>query len=232
MAFNQQNQFNDQRINFQYTYEISPIVLRGGIAAGLVDSMMSILQLTEGNSAVVYPNVDDYFANFKVISGGTLQDWTTAEYPFASMVMAANAVIQNPLKVSMLMICPVRAREDYKNSFTDKEGKMRALKASLNDHISSGGTFDVYTPSFVYGDCLLTSLRDVSVTSDKQVQYMWQWDFVQPLITQSQATQVYNNLYAKLAAGTPVKDPVENSGVNNVTDVPPVEDSWSDGQTG
>lgn len=185
---------------------------------------MSILQLTEGDPMVVYPHIDQYFAHFKVVSGGTLQEWTTAEYPFASMVMAANAVIQQPLKVSLMMLCPAKATTEtnqYQNNLLDRASKMSSMKAQLETHIASGGTFGVNTPSYYYNNCLLTSLVDASVQSEKQVQYMWQWNFTQPLITQSQASQVYNNLYNKMAQQVPIQEPVDNSGVNVVTDLPP-----------
>ena len=203
---------------------LAPICLIGGIAENLPNKAMSILQLTEGDENVVYPRNDSYFAHFKVVSGGTLQEWSPAEYPFASMVMAANAVIQQPLKVSLMMICPAKAGtndDGYRNNLVDRATKISNLKFQLDNHIASGGTFGVNTPSYYYNNCLLTSLVDMSVQSDKQVQYMWQWNFVQPLITQSQASQVYNDLYNKMAQGVPVQDPVENSGLNNVTDLPP-----------
>ena len=110
---------------------------------------MSILQLTEGDPMVVYPHIDQYFAHFKVVSGGTLQEWTTAEYPFASMVMAANAVIQQPLKVSLMMLCPAKATTEtnqYQNNLLDRASKMSSMKAQLETHIASGGTFGVNTP--------------------------------------------------------------------------------------
>lgn len=211
--------------HFQRSYEIAPIWLEGGLAQNLPNKIMSILQLTEGNSRVTYPNVNDYFAHFKVMSGGDLQSWGVADYPFASLAMAANAVLSTPLKISMMMYCPAQASpqsNNYKNSYVEKISTLTTLKFSLDDHIASGGTFIVNTPSFVYANAILTSLRDISVTSDKQVQYMWQWDFICPLITQSQTEAVYNNLYEKMSQGLPVESvggEIPQSGISSQTNL-------------
>jgi hypothetical protein len=208
---------------FQRNYEISPIILQGGIATGLPDGAMSILTLTEGSDNYVAPSVNDYFAHFRVLSGGTLEDWGIAEYPFASMIMASNAVIQNPLHINLIMICP--AQTNGENNYYQKKAKLTGLKLQLDSHISQGGYFTVNTPAYTYNDCLLVSLRDVSSTADKQVQLIYQWDFVQPLITQSAATEAYNNLYNRFAKQLPTANPIANSGlpvvVNNPTNTQP-----------
>ena len=210
---------------FQRSYEIAPIWLEGGIAQNLPNKIMSILKLTEGDDRATYPDANDYFAHFKVLSGGTLQEWMVADYPFASMAMAANAVVQNPLKISMMMVCPAQASpqsNNYRNSYIAKSATLTTLKFSIDDHIAGGGTFVVNTPSFVYTNAILTSLKDISITSDKQVQYMWQWDFICPLITQSQTESVYNSLYEKMSQGLPVQSvdgEVPQSGVSSQTNI-------------
>lgn len=73
----------------------------------------------------------------------------------------------------------------------------------IETHILSGGSFTVITPAFTYTNCLLTSIRDITSPNDKQVQYMFQWDFVQPLITASGAQQVLGNLMNKFENGLP-----------------------------
>ena len=198
-----------QEANFRRTYEIAPIILVGGLAQNLPNGMMTILSLTEG-SEIYYSNPNQYFAHFKPMSGSTLEDWGIAEYPFASMSMAANAVVQNPLSISLQMICPAQNSGGYplKNSIVSQ------IKAALDVHILNGGTFTVATPAYTYINCLLKSLRDVSGSESKQVQLSYQWDFVQPLITEAAATSTYNNLYTKLANGLPVTAPVQNYGVS------------------
>jgi hypothetical protein len=48
---------------------------------------------------------------------------------------------------------------------------------------------------------LLTGIRDITPVGDKQVQYMFQWDFVQPLITTSQSQSVLGGLMNKVSNG-------------------------------
>lgn len=201
--------------NFQRYYEIAPITLVNGIAANVAYGTMTVLSLTEGTEESL-ANSNDYFAHFKVMPGSTLQEWGIAQYPFASMIMAANAVIQNPLKVSLLMLCP--AQSSYPSlSYANKQSRITLLKTQLDQHISLGGSFTVATPAYTYNNCLLTSLRDVSSGGDKQVQMAYQWDFVQPLLTQEAATISYNALYNKLSGQLPTTNPVTNNGVDNVT---------------
>jgi len=203
--------------SFQKLYEIAPIMLVGGIASGLPDSMMNILQLTEGDQNANYDDPNQYFAHYKVLSGSSLQDWGIAEYPFASMIMAANAVIKNPLKVSLLMACPAQTK--VPTNLIQRQATINRLKSSLDDHISQGGYFIVSTPGFTYSNCLLTALHDITNPTEKQVQFLYQWDFVQPLITQSQAQITLNALYNKLDKGLPTQD-LNNSGLSNVVNNP------------
>lgn len=194
---------------FIRSYQIAPIILVGGIAAGLDNGQMTVLTLTEGSDTVNLPSESDYFANFKVIPGGTLVDFSPAEYPFASMSMAANAVLQNVLRISVEMICPAR---NEGNTYAGLQATLTRLQQQLTAHILAGGTFTVGTPGYIYSNCLLLALRDTTNAGDKKVQQKFQWDFVQPLITQQAATQTFAGLYAKIAGGLPVPNPPMNSG--------------------
>ena len=187
-----------QEANFSYSYEVTPIVLNNGIAANYPNNLLPIVQLTEQLSNS-FSNTGKYFAEYRVMSGGTLEEWQIAEYPFASLTMAANAVIQNPLRISLIMIAPAQNNGGYplKNSI------FTALKSQIDTHILTGGTFTVLTPAYTYTNCLLTNIIDVSTSSDKQVQFLYQWDFTQPLITQQGAQQVLGNLMNKFQNGLP-----------------------------
>ena len=92
---------------FALAYEYSPIILTGGLVG-----FLPVLALTE---ALDLPGLasKQLFAHFKPLAGSTLQDWQVAEYPFANMVVAANAIVQNPLKISMLMVCPAQNNGGY-----------------------------------------------------------------------------------------------------------------------
>lgn len=181
---------------FQIAYEYSPIFLTGGILGAIP---VPITVITE---ALDVPGVlnKEFFAHFKPLPGGTLADWQVAEYPFANMTVAANAVVQNPLKISMLMVCPAQTQGGY----ILKQAQLTLLQTVIQNHIQAAGTFTVITPAYTYTNCLLTSLRDITNPSDKQVQYMFQWDFVQPLITTSGAASVLGNLMQKVTKGTEV----------------------------
>jgi len=185
---------------FQFANEISPILLVNGIALSSPNGVLMISDLIENYQTEGY-EYNDYFAHFKPISGGTLTDWGIASYPFASLVMAANAVIQNTLKISMLMWCP--AQTDSDRNYPAKSAILTNLQNQIQTHINLGGYFIVVTPAFTYESCLLRTIRDITPPSDKQVQAMWQWDFEQPLITTSGAQQSLGNFAAKAQAGLP-----------------------------
>ena len=184
---------------FQTAYEISPIILQNGIAQFIPGGLLPITVLTE---MFDIPGIEEgqFFAHYKPLPGSTLADWQVAEYPFFNLQMAANAVVQMPLKVSMLMVCP--AQND--GGYLIKQAILTALQTEIQTHISQGGTFTVITPAYTYTNCLLTGIRDVSSAGDKQVQLMYQWDFVQPLITVTGALQVLGSLLQNIGAGNPV----------------------------
>lgn len=185
---------------YQLANEISPIILMQGIALSMPDGALKISDLIENGLDEGF-TYDDYFAHFKPLSGGTLTDWGIAEYPFASLVMAANAVIQNALHISMLMYCP--AQTDLNRNFPARSPILTNLQNQIQTHINQGGYFTVITPAYTYANCLLRSIRDVSPPSDKQVQFLWQWDFYQPLITTQGEQQALGNFANKAQLGLP-----------------------------
>jgi hypothetical protein len=182
---------------FEAAFEISPIILQGGLA----QFSGGYLPLTAITEVIDLPGLSSkqFFAHYKPLAGSTLSEWQIAEYPFVNLQMAANAQIQMPLKVSLLMVAPAQTGGGY----LFKQAIFTALKIALENHVQLGGTFTVLTPAYTYTNCLLTSLRDVSSPSDKQVQTMYQWDFVQPLITESGAAQVVGQLMDRIGGGLP-----------------------------
>jgi hypothetical protein len=182
---------------FQAAFEVSPIILQDGLA----QFSGGYLPLTAITEIIDFPGLSSkqFFAHFKPLAGSTLAEWQVAEYPFVNLQMAANAQIQMPLKVSMLQVSPAQTGGGY----LFKQAIFTALKIAIENHIQLGGTFTVLTPAYTYTNCLLIGLRDVTSPSDKQVQTMFQWDFVQPLITESAATQVVGTLMNRLGEGLP-----------------------------
>jgi len=178
---------------FELAYEISPIYLNNP----LVPIPVPLLTLTE---MFDIPGIEngEFFAHFKPLPNSTLEEWQVAEYPFANLTMAANAVIQMPLKLSMLMVCPAQTGGGY----ILKQAQLTALKLGIDTHIQTGGTFTILTPAYTYTNCLLTSLRDITPPSEKQTQIIYQWDFVQPLITTSAISAIASNLIQGITNGT------------------------------
>lgn len=212
---------------FQLSYQISPIILVGGIASDVPGGSIPIVSLTDSNqfdtgllsnSGAFGKKPDDYFAQFVVMAGGTLISNQFGQYPFANNQVAANAVIAQPKNISVRMICPVR--ED--GGYAQKLAIMTALQSSLAEHNNSGGTYTIATPFFTYTDCLMLEMRDVSSGETKQAQYEWQIDFWQPLLTLQQAQQAQNALMNKLSSGAAVDgDPPAWSGLSTTTGSPP-----------
>ena len=180
---------------FQQLYELSPIFLVGGVAGS--GEPIPITQILQNGVTPNGPN--DYFAHFKPLPGGTIESWGVAQYPLAALTTAANAVVQQPISISLLMQCP--AQNAAGNNYYNKLSIISSLKSTLDNHILQGGWFSVYTPAFVYSGCLLTSLKDVSGAENKQVQLMYQWDFVQPLITEEQAATTQTAFMNKVTQG-------------------------------
>jgi hypothetical protein len=187
---------------FKVSYQISPIILTNGIAGDLPDALIPIISLTQAEGyrdgllegTIDAGRLDEYFAQFVPIPGGSAIENEIGNYPFANQSVAANAVIVQPLRISMLMICPVRRPGGYQAKFATFSN----LQAQLARHSILGGTYTVATPSMMYTDCLLLGLRDVSTPEGRQPQEKWQFDFIQPLLTLRQAEQALNSLMGKI----------------------------------
>lgn len=208
---------------FTLAFSVCPIVLTNGIATNIPGGALPIIAITE---ALNFPGgilgggenieLDDFFAHYIPIPGGTLIDNQVATYPFANQAVAANAIIAQPLTISLLMICPVRNPFGY----ATKLATMMALQAALSQHNATGGTYTVITPSFFYTNCIMTAMRDASNGQSHQAQTEWQLDFMRPLLTLEQAQQAQNGLMAKLSSGTPIQGQPSWSGLSPTVNDP------------
>lgn len=192
---------------FQLAYQISPIILVGGIAENIPGGMLPIVALTEGVSLITgliagsFPtSLDQFFAQFTVIPSGKLISQQIGHYPFANQAIASNAVITDPLTVSVRMDCPANGPGTY----VAKLAVLTALQAALSQHNASGGLYTVLTPGFIWTNCIMAALTDISGAGSNQVQYQWQFDFEQPLVTLQAAQQVYSSLLNKINSGTQI----------------------------
>ena len=184
-------------------YQITPIFLTGGIASNISGGILPMLALTNTNafsSNLLGGNenfaLDDAFAIFQPAVGGSLVEQIIAQYPFANVNVAANAMIRNPINVSMIMVVPMR----QEGAWANKLAVMQALKATLDNHNNSGGTYTVCTPAFTYTNMLMLNLVDVS-TPTPIPQNAWRWDFTRPLVSLADLEGAQSNLMNQITNG-------------------------------
>jgi hypothetical protein len=190
---------------WRLSYELSPIILTNGIAANLPGGVLPIINILGDADIDTGFNTDgrDNFAHFQPIPGSTLIDNEIGRYPFANQAVAANSIIANPLVVSLLMLCPVNQQGGY----DDKSSRITSLKSQLDAHNGAGGTYTVATPGYIYTNCILLNVRDVTKAGPGQVQSAYQWDFIKPLLTLEDAAQALNALLSKIDANQPTAAP-------------------------
>jgi hypothetical protein len=189
---------------YQLLYQITPIFLNGGIATNIGGNIVPIMALLNPNAYnVLFAggssswDMDSYFGIFQPISGGSLIQQQIAEYPFANLSVAANAIVRNPIEVSLVMVTPMKTQY----AWAVKNATMTALKSALDTHNNMGGTYTVFTPAYTYYDMVMLGLSDMSNPQIVTPQNTWKWDFRKPLIAQQDLVFAENNLYAKITGG-------------------------------
>ena len=209
---------------FKLGFEISPVILTNGIASNIPGGMLPIVSITEAANFITglldggsVLSLDNFFAHWVPLPGGTLANNQIGKYPFANQSVAANAIIAQPLNISMMMICPAKTAGGY----ASKLATMTALKAAIAAHDASGGTYTVATPACIYPNLVLLDIKDVSNGQSKQTQTHYQWDFEQPLITLNDAQSAMNGLMSKITAGTPISGDPAWSGLQPTVGIPP-----------
>lgn len=197
------------QVQFQYLYQVAPIILLGGIASQLPgggQSIFSTLQASLQGSILSQGvgNSLDAYVQFIPGAGATLIDNDIGEYPFANQATAANAIITKSLVISYRMIFPATVAN---GGYAAKQAAMTSLQQTLFQHNLLGGLYACATPSFLWDSCVMRMMRDVSPPvslQETQVQVEWELDFEQPLVTQAQAQQQYNTLLSKINSGTSI----------------------------
>lgn len=201
---------------YKLAFQIAPLALTGGIASNITGGMLPIISLTQALNFTTgilsggNIELDDCFAHFQPLPGATLIDNRIGMYPFANQAVAANAIIAQPLQISLLMIVP--ARDD--SGAWEKLALMTALQMTLSSHNNQGGTYTVATPSYFYTNAIMTAMRDVTTAESKQSQFKWQLDFVQPLVSLQQLAQAQNAQMSKITNQTPSDGSASGYGVN------------------
>ena len=190
---------------YNISYGVNPIILTNGVASSVLGGAISLASIMQAMSFSGLDGTTDvgqdlFAAQFYPVPGSTLVDNQIGSYPFANLAIAANAIINQPLRVSLLMRVPASVAN---GGYGGKLSLMTALQNTLAQHIQNEGTFVVATPSFFWTDCILLTLTDVSGGETLQPQTEWRWDFVKPLITQSQAAATQNNAMSAISSGGP-----------------------------
>jgi len=210
------------RTIYKLGFEITPIIFTNGIA-GKDWGYLPIIALTEGPNLLTTIvgggnpfNLDNFFAHFSPVAGGRLANFAVGQYPFANQSVAANAIISEPLNISVRMSIPVNKAGGH----TAKLATMMLLQAAIQKHASLGGTYTVATPAYFYTNCILTALTDVSTGDSPIPQNTWQFDFIQPLITLQQAQAAQSTFMQSVTNGTPTDGSLAASPAN--TSVPNV----------
>lgn len=192
---------------WKLAFQLSPIILTGGALPGIMSQVLPMMLISE---AINLPlgllssgenvELDNFFANFQPLPGATLVENEFGRYPFANQSVAANAVVFQPKRVSMLMHVPANNRFGY----FEKLAIMELIQSTIALHNQSGGTYTVLTPSFIYTNCVMKSFHDVTSGASRQVQQTWQIDFEQPLLTTDAGAGLFgalNSLYSNITQG-------------------------------
>ena len=192
---------------WKLAFQISPIILTGGILPGIMGQVLPLMMISE---AINLPlgllsggenvELDNFFANFQPLPGATLVEQEFGHYPFANQSVAANAVVFQPKRVSMLMHVPANNRFGY----FEKLAIMELIQSTIALHNQAGGTYTVMTPSFIYTNCVMKSFHDITSGASHQVQQTWQIDFEQPLLTADAGAGLFgalNSLYSAVTDG-------------------------------
>ena len=189
------------RAGFDALYQINPLFLQGGSVASiggycpfslLAGALLGNVQGLLGSG--------EPLGKWWVLPGGKMLNQSVATYPFASQQVAANATVQEPLTLSMLLRAPVKDGFGY----ATKPAIWTSIQTALTAHNNAGGTYTIFTPALFYQNGLLLNVSDVTSGGTKQEQVDWQFDFFFPLITQQGAQSAFSTAMQKLQGGQPV----------------------------
>ncbi len=196
---------NSYRAQYNLAFQVSPIILQGGIVASAQGGVAPLSALTNVGG--------ETFAEYLPIPGSTLISNAVGMYPFANQIVAANAIIQQPLTISLKMIAPVNQAGGY----LSKLHAFTALQQTLENHNAASGTYIVATPAFIYRNLIMTGMTDITDEQMAQKQIEWQIDFLKPLITLAGAAAAQNSLISKLSSGGKINGPPAWTGNQNAS---------------
>jgi hypothetical protein len=144
------------RGTYQLAFQIAPIFFTNGIA-GNFGGMLPVPSLLDPAFFETL-DLDNAFAHFTPMPGGKLANYVVGQYPFANQSVAANAIIAEPLTLSMKMSIPVKDPGGHALKLV----ALMALKTAIAQHANLGGTYTICTPGYIYTNGILTGLTAVS----------------------------------------------------------------------
>jgi hypothetical protein len=189
----------------QLSYQVCPIILTGGVAAQIPGGMLPMISMfvSGQTNSLGLPydigKLDDAFGAFNILPGGNLVSQTIGKYPFANQSVAANAVIREPLTLSVIMDAPMRGP----NAWNVKQAVFTALKSTLDIHNNGGGTYTVATPAYMYDNLIMVALTDNSRGNNSLPQNAWRFDFEKPLVSLAELQGAQNQFLQKITNGLP-----------------------------
>jgi len=191
---------------YDIAFQVSPIIFSGGIAAAVPGGLLPLVALL-GTLGLVQKaitgggaSLNDFSFRFRPMPGSDIISQSVGTFPFANQSVAANATIQEPLNVSLHMIAPIKVAGGY----ATKLAQITLLKTLFDKQNNAGGTYIVLTPAYIYKNCLMLKMTDITSGETRQDQVAWQLDFYKPLISLSAAKNAKSSLMAKSSAGQPV----------------------------
>ncbi len=212
---------NAARDIYNLAFQVSPIILKDGIASNIPGGMLPIIglnsQLLGALQGLITNNaisVNDFPVQYMPITGGTVIQNSIGMYPFANQQVAANAIIEQPTTISLRMISPVNTVGGY----LTKLAIFQSFVTSLKNHNKAGGTYIIATPAFLYTDCVMTAMTNITGADSKQQQIEWQLDFVKPLISLQDAQIALNGQMQNIFNGTQITTP-DTSGAGTINSV-------------
>lgn len=205
------------RTLYRLGFEISPVILCDGVAQAIPGGMLPIVAITQSASFVSgilsggidLIDLDRYFCHWRAAPGGTMINDDIGRYPFANQTVAANAMLAQPLNQTLIMTAPMNVN----TGAMTKLATLSALQSVLQAHRNLGGTYTLATPASIMTGCVLRSVRDITPTGQATPQEIWQWDFEQPLVTDTAAQSAINSFLSKIDGG----DKVTSSAWTNTT---------------
>jgi hypothetical protein len=204
----------------QLLYQVSPIILTGGIAGNQPGQMQSLMALAAPQNPANQQNaepliapqlwgqpspntnlLDNSFGVFNVLPGGSLVQQTIPKYPLADMTMAANAIVRDPIQVSLIWDTPMKPMQGV-DAWATKLAIMQNLKGMLDQHNNAGGLYIVMTPAYFYINLIMVALTDNSRGGSPLPQNAWRFDFERPqVVTLPDAMGAQSILMRKLTGG-------------------------------